>query len=78
MTTITHASVSAEKARAAILPALVALLLFAAIVVLQFSTLLGQSNFIAQLPLGIGFYYCWAWYRRRAKRAAAHETLLNK
>jgi hypothetical protein len=77
MTTITQSSVTAEKTRAVVLPALVAILLFAAILVLQFSSLLGQSNFIAQLPLAIGFYYCWAWYKRWAKRAAAHEAQLK-
>jgi len=78
MTTVTQASVSAEKTRAIALPALVAFLLFAAILVLQFSSLLGQANFLAQLPLGIGFYYCWAWHSRLAKRAKTHEAQLKQ
>ncbi len=78
MTSITKDHVAAEKTRAIALPALVALILFAAILYLQFSSFLGQLNFIAQLPLGIGFYYCWAWHTRLAKRAARHEAQLKR
>jgi hypothetical protein len=78
MTSISQASVSAEKTRAVLLPAAVATLIFAALMYLQFSNFLGQLNFIAQLPLGIGFYYCWAWHTRLSKRAAAHEARLKQ
>jgi hypothetical protein len=78
MTSISKDQVSAEKTRAVALPAIVAFLIFALIAYIQFSTFLGQYGFIAQLPLGIGFYYCWAWHTRLARRAAAHETQLKK
>ena len=77
MTSISKDRVSAEKTRAVALPAIVAILIFALIAYIQFSTFLGQYGFIAQLPLGIAFYYCWAWHTHLAKRAARHEAQLN-
>ena len=74
MTSISKEEVSAEKTRAVALPTAAAILIFGLIAYIQFSTLLGQYGFIAQLPLGIGFYYCWAWHVRLAKRAAKHEA----
>jgi hypothetical protein len=78
MTSISKDEVSAEKTRAVALPAIAAILIFGLIAYIQFSTFLGQYGFIAQLPLGIGFYYCWAWHVRLAKRANAHEAQLKK
>ncbi len=74
----TQAEVSAEKTRAFALPAIAAILIFALIAYIQFSTFLGQYGFLAQLPLGVGFYYCWAWHARLAKRVAKHQAQLDK
>jgi len=73
-----QAQVSAEKSRAFVFPAAVAIILFALIAYIQFSTFLGQYGFIAQFPLGVGFYYCWAWHTRLAKRAASHQADVNR
>jgi hypothetical protein len=78
MTSISKDQVSAEKTRAVALPGMAAILIFALIAYIQFSTFLGQYGFLAQLPLGIGFYYCWAWHMRLAKRADAHEAQLKR
>ncbi len=72
MTSLSKSEISTEKTRAVALPAIVAILIFALIAYIQFSTFLGQYGFLAQLPLGIGFYYCWAWHVRLAKRAETH------
>ncbi len=74
----TQAQVTAEKRRAFILPALAAILIFAAIAYLQFTPALGQFNFIAQFPLGIGFYFCYAWHTSLAQKANVHAEKLKK
>jgi hypothetical protein len=74
----TQAEVSAERTRAFALPAIAAILIFGLIAYIQFSTFLGQYGFLAQLPLGVGFYYCWAWHTRLAKRAAKRQAQLDK
>jgi hypothetical protein len=73
-----QAEVSAEKTRAVLMPVAVAVLLFVAIVFIQFSLVLGQYGFFAELPLGIGFYYCYAWHGKLAARANAHAEKLKK
>ncbi len=55
------------------LPMIAAVMLFAAIVYIQFSGALGGNGFFAELGLAIGFYYCYAW----AKRMAATDKKAN-
>ncbi len=62
---------SAAKVNAFVWPAALAVVLFAVIVYIQFSLILGASGFIAEFPLAIGFYYCYAWAKRRLARANA-------
>ncbi len=67
-------AVTAAKTRAVVIPAALAILLFALIAYIQFSLVLGQYGFFAELPLAIGFYYCWAWHlkmRDKARNLAA-------
>jgi fatty acid desaturase len=78
MTSISKEEASAERTRAIAFPAIAAILIFALIAYIQFSTFLGQYGFIAQLPLGIAFYYCWAWHVRLSKRAEARAAQLKK
>lgn len=65
--------VSEARTRSYVLPGALAALLFAAIQVIQFTQILGAAGFIAQLPLGIAFYYCWAWHRKLAEKADTLE-----
>ncbi len=74
----TQAQVTAEKRRAFVLPAVAAAVIFAAIAYLQFTPALGQYNFIAQFPLGIGFYLCYAWHTSLAQKANVHAEKLKK
>lgn len=80
MSTISEqqAQVSAEKSRAIILPMIAAVILFAAIVFVQFSNVLGQNTFPASLVLAIGFYFCYAWHGKLAQRANVHAETLKK
>jgi hypothetical protein len=80
MSTISEqrAQVSAEKTRAVALPAVAAVILFAVIVYVQFSNVLGQNTFPASLVLAVGFYFCYAWHGRLAQRANVHAEQLKK
>ena len=80
MSTISEerAQVSAEKSRAIVLPAIAAAILFAAIIVVQFTDLLGQAAFPGSLVLAIGFYFCYAWHGRLAQKANMHAEKLKK
>jgi hypothetical protein len=80
MTTISEqrAEVVAEKTRSYLLPAIAAVILFAAIVYIQFSLILGKLGFPAELVLAIGFYYCYAWHTKLAQRANVHAEKLKK
>ena len=80
MSTISEqqAQVSAEKSRAIILPVIAAVILFAAIVFVQFSDVLGKNAFPASLVLAIGFYFCYAWHGKLAQRANVHAEKLKK
>jgi hypothetical protein len=73
-----QAEVSAEKTRAFVLPAVAAVLLFAAIVYIQFSLVLGQYGLFAEFPLGVGFYFCYAWHNSLVQRANVHAEKLKK
>jgi hypothetical protein len=80
MSTISQqqAQVSSEKTRAVVLPVIAAVILFAAIVFVQFSNVLGQAAFTASLVLAIGFYFCYAWHGKLAQRANVHAEKLKK
>jgi hypothetical protein len=85
-----RAEVSAERVRAFVLPSAAAVVLFAAIVYLQFnlftvfpgpgkfSDMLGKFGFFAQFPLGVGFYFCYAWHTSLVQRANVHAEKLKK
>ena len=73
-----QAQVSAEKTRAVALPAIAAVVLFAVIIFVQFSNVLGQNTFPASLVLAIGFYFCYAWHGKLAQRANVHAEKLKK
>lgn len=73
-----NAQVSAEKTRAIALPAIAAVILFAVIIFVQFSNVLGQNTFPASLLLAIGFYFCYAWHGKLAQRANVHAEELKK
>ena len=85
-----QADVSAERVRAFVLPATAAVVLFAALVYLQFnlfdffpgpgpfSAALGKFGFFIQFPLGVGFYFCYAWHTSLVQRANVHQEKLNK
>ena len=85
-----QAAVSAERVRAFVLPIAAAVLLFAALVYLQFdlylvfpgpgqfSAMLGKSGFIIQFPLGVGFYFCYAWHNSLVQKANVHAEKLKK
>lgn len=80
MSTISEqrAQVSSEKTRAVVLPVIAAVILFAAIIVVQFTDLLGQAAFPGSLVLAIGFYFCYAWHGRLAQKANVHTETLKK
>ena len=85
-----QAEISAEKVRAFVMPIIAAVVLFAALVYLQFnlfqffpgpgkfSDALGKFGFFAQFPLGVGFYFCYAWHTSLVQRANLHQEKLNK
>ncbi len=73
-----QAQVSSEKTRAVLLPVIAAVILFAAIIVVQFTEILGQAAFPASLVLAIGFYFCYAWHGKLAQRANVHAEKLKK
>jgi hypothetical protein len=73
-----QAQVSSEKTRAVALPAIAAVILFAVIVFVQFSNVLGQNTFPASLVLAIGFYFCYAWHGKLAQKANVHAEKLKK
>ena len=68
----------AARTRAFVLPAALALLLFAAILLLQFTPILGKAGFIAQFPLALGFYYCYAWHNNLVAKARAKQSAANR
>jgi len=68
----------AARTRAFVLPAALAVLLFTAIVFLQFSSILGKNGFFAQIFLALGFYYCYAWHNRLAAKARSKEAAANR
>jgi hypothetical protein len=79
MSTIpTQAEVSAEKTRAVALPTAAAVILFLALVYLQFSQAFGQLTLFAQFPIGVAFYFCYAWHVSLAQRANVHAEQLKK
>jgi predicted membrane protein len=80
MSTISEqqAQVSAEKTRAVVLPIIAAVILFAAIIFIQFSDMLGANTFPASLVLAIGFYFCYAWHGRLTQRANVRAETLKK
>jgi hypothetical protein len=61
------------RTRSVVWPGAVAILLFAVIVYIQFSLILGASGFIVEFVMAIGFYYCWAWHCRLVERAKSKE-----
>ena len=73
-----RAEVAAEKTRSFVLPAIAAFIIFAAIVYIQFSLVLGNLGFPAELVLAIGFYYCYAWHVKLAQTANVHAEKLKK
>ncbi|MDB5397157.1 MAG: hypothetical protein JWM91_4663 [Rhodospirillales bacterium] len=73
-----QAEVSAEKTRAFALPIAAAILLFAAIVYIQFSGVLGQYALFAQFPLGVAFYACYAWHTSLVQKANVHAEKLKR
>ena len=64
-------AVSAAKTRAIVFPAAIAVILFATIIYIQFSLVLGKNGFPAELLLAVGFYYCWNWHRKLQAKANA-------
>ena len=64
-------AVSAARTRAIVFPAVLAAILFAAIVYIQFSLVLGKNSFPAELLLAVGFYYCWNWHVKLQAKAKA-------
>jgi len=60
------------------LPSIAAMILFAAIIYVQFSNVLGNGTFPASLVLAIGFYFCYAWHGRLAQKANVHAEKLKK
>ena len=79
MTTLpSQAQVAAEKKRAIALPAAAAVIVFFALLYLQFSQAFGKLTLFAQFPLGVAFYFCYAWHMSLAKRANAHAEQLKK
>ena len=69
---------ASARTKAFVLPAALAVTLFVAIVYIQFSLVLGKNGFLALFPLGIAFYYCWAWHRRLSAKADAAERAAGK
>ena len=80
MSSITEqrAEVAAEKTRAYVIPAIAAAIVFAAIVYIQFTGVLGKAEFPVKLVLAIGFYYCYRWHTALAQRANVHAEQLKK
>jgi len=80
MSSITEqrAEVAAEKTRAYVIPAIAAAIIFAAIVYIQFTGVLGKAEFPVKLVLAIGFYYCYRWHTALAQRANVHAEQLKK
>ncbi len=63
------AEAAATRTRSFALPGLLAGVLFAAIVFIHFSGVLGQLYYPAEFLPAVGFYYCWAWHCRLSKKA---------
>jgi len=80
MSSITEqrAEVAAEKTRAYVIPAIAAAIIFAAIVYIQFTGVLGKAEFPVKLVLAIGFYYCYRWHTALVQRANVHAEKLKK
>jgi hypothetical protein len=57
------------RTRSFVLPGALAIVLFATIVYIQFSQVLGAKGFIVEFPLAVAFYYCWAWHKNLAAKA---------
>jgi hypothetical protein len=66
------------RTRSILWPGAVAVLLFALIIYIQFSLVLGNAGFPAELVLAIGFYYCWAWHNRLAAKAQVKERAAER
>ena len=69
---------ASARTRSFVLPGALAIVLFAAIVYVQFSLVLGKYGFFALFPLGIAFYYCWAWHKRLAAKADCMDRTAAK
>ena len=80
MTSISEqrAGVAAEKTRAYVIPAIAAAVIFAAIVYIQFTGVLGKLEFPVKLLLAIGFYYCYRLHTALVQRANVHAEELKK
>jgi hypothetical protein len=73
-----HEQASAARTLAIVWPGALAVLIFALIIYIQFSMILGGGGFIAELFLAIGFYYCWAWHNRLAAKAKLKERAAER
>jgi hypothetical protein len=73
-----QAQLAAEKTRAYLIPAIAAAILFAAIVYIQFTGVLGKAEFPVKLVLAIGFYYCYRLHTALVQRANVHAEKLKK
>ena len=69
-------SPDAGRRRSTLPPIILGLLLFAVIIWIQFSGVLGQNANFAVIFLALGFYYCYAWHGRivAANRKAAPKN----
>jgi hypothetical protein len=66
------------RTRSFVLPGALAVVLFATIAFIQFSLVLGKYGFFAELPLGIGFYYCWAWHKSLSAKADVKQRAVGR
>jgi hypothetical protein len=67
-----------SRMRSIVWPGAVAVLLFVLIIYIQFSLILGDNGFPAELVLAVGFYYCWSWHNRLAAKATMSERAAEK
>jgi len=63
------------RRRSTLPPIILGALLFATIIYIQFSGVLGRNANFAIIFLAIGFYYCYAWHGRIA---AANKQAAQK
>ncbi len=66
------------RTRSFVLPGALAVALFAVIAYIQFSLVLGKYGFFAELPLAVGFYYCWAWHKNLAVKADVKQRAVGR